>query len=124
MDAVLEAICDDEPPAQASSVVSISKLNDNCNKLLFSDLCKNFETVERTSGSARKFSVIFNKNLLNHLAGQSVFPLMRLVLPSIDSERGKYGLKQTSIAKAYVSALHLDATRSEDAKRLLNWKVS
>jgi DNA ligase-4 len=52
-----------------------------------------------------------------------MYPLMRLVLPSIDTERGKYGLKQTAVSSIYVDALQLDKHRSKDAQALINWKV-
>jgi hypothetical protein len=102
---------------------AIRKCQDNCNKLLFSDLCQKFEEVEKTSGSEKKFLIIFNKGLKTYLANQSMYPLMRLVLPSIDTERGKYGLKQTAVSNIYVDALQLDKHRSKDAQALINWKV-
>jgi DNA ligase-4 len=45
---------------------------------------------------------------------------MRILLPQCDSERGKYGIKQMSIAKLYINILNLSPT-SEDAKHILNW---
>eukprot|EP01031_Cornospumella_fuschlensis_P035902 gene35902-43549_t len=77
--------------------------------------------MAKSTGTANKLKLIFTPQLKEKLAGQSVYPLLRLLLPLNDTERGKYGLKQASIAKTYVSALHLDKN-SEDAKRLLNWK--
>ncbi|RYG69448.1 hypothetical protein EON64_02665 [archaeon] len=98
-----------------------SKLEDKCNALLFSDLCQIFEKMAKSTGTANKLKLLFTAQLKEKLGGQSVYPLLRLVLPLNDTERGKYGLKQASIAKTYVSALHLDKN-AEDAKRLLNWK--
>jgi len=56
------------------------------------------------------------------VAGQSLFPLLRLLLPINDSERHKYGLKQVTVAKAYIEALQLNKQTSKDAQRLLHWK--
>ncbi len=97
------------------------KSEEKCNAIRFSDICNLFEKMSKLQGSASKLKMLFTKDLKKHLAGQSIFPLLRLVLPLNDTERGKYGLKQASIAKTYVGALHLDKN-SEDAKRLLNWK--
>lgn len=88
MDDVLDALCDDK---KAPPQLLLSKCEDNCNQILFADLCKKFDEVDRTSGSEKKFKVLFNKNLQMILGGQSVFPLMRLVLPLIDTDREKYG---------------------------------
>lgn len=98
-----------------------SKREDKCNAIKFSDLCQLFERLNRIQGSANKLKLLFSKELKAQLEGQSIFPLLRLILPLNDTERGKYGLKQTMIAKTYVAALHLDKN-SDDAKRLINWK--
>lgn len=101
--------------------VPVSKLEDNYNAIKFSDVCLLLERLGKTQGSANKLKLLFNKELKVQLQGQSIFPLLRLLLPLNDTERGKYGLKQASIAKTYVSALHLDKN-SDDAQRLMNWK--
>jgi DNA ligase-4 len=118
---------DVENPLQSSSSGPASggalpkKSEDKCNGIRFSDICNLFERMGKVQGSAGKLKMLFSKDLKKHLQGQSIFPLLRLILPLNDTERGKYGLKQASIAKTYVAALHLDKN-SEDAKRLLNWK--
>lgn len=94
---------------------------DHCNSIKFFDLCLLFEKLGKAKGAEKKLSMIFTKSLKDHLKGDSIYPLLRLLLPAIDTERGKYGLKQAMIANTYVSALHLDK-KSEDATRLLNWK--
>lgn len=80
-----------------------------------------FERMSKAGGTALKLQLLFNPQLKEKLGGQSLYPLLRLVLPLNDTERGKYGLKQASIAKAIAASLRLQPT-SEDAKRLLNWK--
>ena len=101
--------------------MNVKSLETNCNSILFHELCDKFERIEKTSTSVAKLKIIFSKDLKILLSGQSVFPLMRLLLPINDSERGKYGIKQASIAKAYIEALQLSKT-SVDAQRLLKWK--
>ncbi|KAI5021456.1 hypothetical protein ZWY2020_058186 [Hordeum vulgare] len=44
----------------------------------------------------------------------------RLVLPSLDCERGSYGLKEAALAAALVEALGI-AKDSNDVVRLTNW---
>eukprot|EP01041_Mallomonas_annulata_P003653 gene3653-7280_t len=104
------------------STIDRNKLEENCNNLLFKDLCHKFERIEKTKTSNAKLKLLFNTELKQLLDGQSVFPLMRLVLPLNDSERHKYGLKQASVAKTYADALQLNRKTSKDAQRLIFWK--
>lgn len=53
---------------------------------------------------------------------ESLYPFLRLVLPVNDIERGKIGLKQSSLARTYISALHLDKKTSTAAAQLINFK--
>lgn len=101
----------------SSSLVSES----NCGTLLFKDLCLKFEKMLKLSKSQQKLALIFNKELKDILNGQSMFPLLRLLLPLNDSHRQKYGVKQTAVANTYIEALHLNKS-SADASRLKFWK--
>uniref|UniRef100_A0A8W7PS73 DNA ligase ATP-dependent N-terminal domain-containing protein n=1 Tax=Anopheles coluzzii TaxID=1518534 RepID=A0A8W7PS73_ANOCL len=49
----------------------------------------------------------------------SIHAWLRLLLPGLDRERKAYGLRERSLAEAYVRALGLDR-RSEDVQRLLS----
>lgn len=51
----------------------------------------------------------------------SFFPILRLLLPQHDRDRGPYGLKETALAKLYVRVLCLGKT-SQDAQKLLHYK--
>ena len=53
---------------------------------------------------------------------QSLYPFLRLVLPVNDVERGKIGLKQSSLARTYINALHLDKKTSTAAMQLIFFK--
>eukprot|EP01038_Epipyxis_sp_PR26KG_P009014 gene9014-12157_t len=97
----------------------LTKSESQCNSILFKEVCSLLDKIETTKGTDKKLSLIFTRDLKEFLNGQSIFPLMRLLLPLIDTERGKYGIKQASIAKLYVNALQLDKT-SYDAQRLLD----
>jgi hypothetical protein len=60
----------------------------NCNSIPFYDLCVQLESVEQLKNVNEKFSAIFSKKLLAFLNAQSIFPLLRLLVPLIDSKRG------------------------------------
>ena len=97
----------------------------NCGKLLFKDFCLNLSKIEKLRTCADKMSHLFNKGLHDQLRHQSikqsVFPLLRLILPPNDNTRKKYGLKQAAVASTYIDALQLNPT-SVDAKRIKFWK--
>lgn len=48
-----------------------------------------------------------------------LYPLLRLLLPGIDHERGAYGLKESNLAKTYGEMLALPEVQRQ---RLLRWK--
>lgn len=52
---------------------------------------------------------------------QDYFSAIRLILPSLDRERGSYGLKEPVLAACLVDALGI-SKNSEDALRLINWR--
>ncbi|CAA21085.3 DNA repair ligase Lig4 [Schizosaccharomyces pombe] len=55
--------------------------------------------------------------------GPDLYPLLRLMLPDLDRERGSYGFKEFGLGKLFIRAMHLSPT-SEDAKSLKNWRGS
>ena len=95
--------------------------NDACSAMQFAELCNLFEKLYGLSGHERKLDCLFTKKLKRDLNGASIYPLLRLVIPTIDSERSKYGLKHASVASTYIAALNLDKA-SLPAQRLKNWK--
>jgi len=104
----------------------ISKVaEDKCGSIPFAEVCKLLEKVEKINGeksSERKFECIFTKNRVKALEGHSLYPFLRLMLPQEDSERGKFGLKETLVAKTYIDVLNLNKETSVDAQRLLYWR--
>lgn len=106
----------------AVTAPSVSELN--CNLIPFAHLCGLLNKCERIEGpgaTERKLDLVFSEDLVQRLRGDSVFPLLRLLLPAVDTERGRYGLKAISAAKLYVQALNLSQD-SVDAQRLLHWE--
>lgn len=57
----------------------------------------------------------------NHV-GNDVYPVMRLILPTQDRDRGVFRLKEQTIAKVLIKLMKISPT-SEDGYSLLNWKV-
>ena len=51
----------------------------------------------------------------------SMFPVVRLLMPALDRERGAYGIKETAFARLYVDLLKLSPT-SSDAIKLKNYR--
>ncbi|XP_063616247.1 DNA ligase 4-like [Cydia splendana] len=59
--------------------------------------------------------------MLKYLQNCSLFPVMRLLLPALDRERGAYHLKETSLGSTLVRVLALPPT-SADALRLTSYR--
>ena len=55
--------------------------------------------------------------------GKDLYPAFRLILPDRDNDRQVYGLKEMALGRLIVKILGLDPKRSEDARKLINWKV-
>ncbi|KAI1319760.1 DNA ligase (ATP) [Mortierella claussenii] len=51
----------------------------------------------------------------------SMFPVIRLLLPQLDRERGRYGLKEQKMADHYISSLNI-LPGSDAATKLKSWK--
>lgn len=53
--------------------------------------------------------------------GKLFYPVMRLLLPHLDRDRGPYGLKEHTLAQKYIKVLSIPK-ESVDAKKLLNYR--
>ena len=94
-----------------------------CNSILWIDFCSLMEKIESTKEKEGKLKILFSRELKEKMGpNQSLYPFLRLVLPSIDNERGKIGIKQTLMSKTYIDALSLDKKSSDAAASLLYWK--
>jgi DNA ligase-4 len=108
---------------------TISKEEAACGSLLFKDFCANMTKLEKMRTYDLKMSTLFNEGLRSMMCAeadrtrvkQSLFPLVRLLIPINDNARKKYGLKQATVASTYIEALHLNPS-SADAQRLKFWK--
>ena len=55
------------------------------------------------------------------LCGNDVFPLLRLLLPQMDSVREMYGIKEQKMASIYCKILGVDP-KSDEATTMVQWK--
>ncbi|KAF6155628.1 hypothetical protein GIB67_034723 [Kingdonia uniflora] len=87
----------------------------------FSVLCSLFTWIQRSKSSSKKRSK-FRKFLDNFCKStDDFFAAIRLILPSLDRERGTYGLKESVLSTCLIDALGV-SRESEDALRLINWR--
>ena len=93
-------------------------------KLTFKEFC---DFCEVTVKEPKK--VVRQRHLERFLAScrsrpgqESLFPLLRLLLPHLDRDRGSYRIKETLLASLYVTFLQLGPT-SVDALKLKNFRA-
>ncbi|XVF47614.1 hypothetical protein PTKIN_Ptkin03bG0124100 [Pterospermum kingtungense] len=79
-----------------------------------------FTWIQKSRTSAKKRSK-FRKFLDTYCKPSDYFSAMRLILPSLDRERGSYGLKESVLAICLIDALGMSRD-SPDALRLINWR--
>ncbi|TXG61119.1 hypothetical protein EZV62_012482 [Acer yangbiense] len=79
-----------------------------------------FNWIQKTKPPAKKRSK-FRKFLDTYCDSTDYFTAVRLILPSLDRERGSYGLKEHVLATYLVDALGMSKD-SQDAIRLKNWR--
>ncbi|KAF7146971.1 hypothetical protein RHSIM_Rhsim03G0267200 [Rhododendron simsii] len=91
-----------------------------CDETKFSVMCSLFNWMQRSKSSAKKRSK-FRKFLDNFCKPGDYFNAIRLLLPSLDRERGSYGLKESVLATCLVDAVGMSRD-SQDALRLFNWR--
>jgi len=106
--------------------IFLSNFFNSANRLNFSDLCNTFELIHsykarRGGGGKKKVEILFTESLKELLGDQSPFQLMRLVIPEFDASRSAYRIRQSMVAKLYMSVLGL-AKHTADAQRLIHWK--
>mmetsp|Transcript_1371 Transcript_1371/g.3683 ORF Transcript_1371/g.3683 Transcript_1371/m.3683 type:complete len:863 (+) Transcript_1371:71-2659(+) len=91
--------------------------NSSCEAESFHKLCSFLESLHLKK-KEDKLSTL--ANLVSRFSVTcDLFPLMRLLLPGIDSERSTYGLKESNLAKLYGDMLALPEGQKH---RLLHWK--
>ena len=93
------------------------KLHDNANKIPFEWLCKVLDKIEKTDGNEQKVKVLFSRDLEKRLAGQSHWPILRLVLPGSDDCRNDYRITDRTLSDWYVEVLGLGS----NANHITHW---
>ncbi|OMO77093.1 DNA ligase, ATP-dependent [Corchorus capsularis] len=86
----------------------------------FSVVVSLFTWIQKSKTSAKKRSK-FRKFLDTFCKPSDYFSAMRLILPSLDRERGTYGFKESVLAICLIDALGMSRD-SPDALRLINWR--
>eukprot|EP01083_Nonionella_stella_P251025 866545_1 len=84
----------------------------------FGEFCRFLEAVSSQSKSNKKRELC--EQLWTRLkckGGKHWFPLMRLLLPQLDLERGGYGIKEKKMGDLYLRAIPL-SNRCKDAKKI------
>ena len=106
----------------ATTSIDNEATSNPCEGIMFAELCEAFQRIEDMSAAGSKetknskFTTIFTKTLMKRLHGYSLYPILRLVLPTADAhERGNYGLQQSKIADTYIQAIPLGSSSAEAA---------
>ncbi|CAF2331015.1 BnaA10g11190D [Brassica napus] len=79
-----------------------------------------FNWIQKSKTSSQKRSK-FRKFLDTYCRPSDYFSAVRLIIPSLDRERGSYGLKESVLATCLIDALGISRD-APDAVRLLNWR--
>ncbi|WZZ89909.1 hypothetical protein YC2023_118488 [Brassica napus] len=79
-----------------------------------------FNWIQKSKTSSQKRSK-FRKFLDTYCKPSDYFAAVRLIIPSLDRERGSYGLKESVLATCLIDALGISRD-APDAVRLLNWR--
>ena len=77
----------------------------------------------RDKPKQEKLRTMFSKEFMDRTAHDSLYPMIRLLLPKEDRERGKYKVGTKKLAEAYLLALGMKNSSSEEA-RLLQYFAS
>ncbi|KAJ9585405.1 hypothetical protein L9F63_002788 [Diploptera punctata] len=91
-----------------------------CDKISVSSRDKKGEYLKKFINSFREFTR--KKKGENPTVDDSFFPVLRLLLPQLDRERGAYGVKEHNLAKIYIRILGLPK-EGQDALKLLNFRA-
>ncbi|CAA0821456.1 DNA ligase 4 [Striga hermonthica] len=89
----------------------------------FSVMVSLFNWMQKSKSSSVKRSKFrkFLDTFCRPKNGDDYFSAIRLILPSLDRERGSYGLREHVLATCLIDALGMSRD-SPDSQRLLNWR--
>mmetsp|Transcript_30578 Transcript_30578/g.48990 ORF Transcript_30578/g.48990 Transcript_30578/m.48990 type:complete len:958 (-) Transcript_30578:123-2996(-) len=102
--------------------VNVEDLEGPCDKadsLPFQVVCKMLDKSERMRQEKKRgrAAVIISPTFIDKFEKQTIFPIMRLLMPNLDSR--KYGMKRNTLGKAIIVAMGADAAQ---AHKILNYK--
>ena len=120
----------------ASSLTATGSISSVDSRIKFSEICGLLERVQKKSSSEGKKEIL--KDFLSKWrkitggrestdtngkegCGASFYPVIRLLLPKLDTERPAYGIKENTLAKHYIDILGLGKD-SPDANKLLHYR--
>ncbi|KAM0731149.1 DNA ligase 4 [Formica fusca] len=101
-------------------------------KIEFKELCNILENIAKAQGIKKKAQILQTfidscRNIGNKLKTQypesdvSLYPILRLILPRLDRERGPHNLKAPSLARLYAD-VHGFMKNSDNYKKLANYR--
>ncbi|GAB1869757.1 DNA ligase 4 [Camponotus japonicus] len=101
-------------------------------KIEFKQLCDILENVTKAQGVKKKAQILQTfidscRNIGNKLKTEypeldvSLYPILRLILPELERERGPHNLKQASLAKLYANVYGF-MKNSDNYKKLANYR--
>ncbi|XP_014279240.1 DNA ligase 4 [Halyomorpha halys] len=93
----------------------------NVNEIPFHHFCKLCEKIKSQKIAKKRVEILrtFIENVMKKNP-VSFFPILRLLLPQLDRERGPYGMKEINLARTYKRILSLPPNGFE-AERLMNF---
>lgn len=99
-------------------------------KIKFSDVAKLMEKISVATTSSKKIEKLekFFKDFQvfqrqqSSGKGNSIFPILRLFVSSVDRERPSYGIQQATMGKLFIKMLGI-SPKSEDAVTLMTTKT-
>ena len=87
----------------------------------FCDRCSSIKDRTKRQGFLKRF-LDTCRDRMGSGDGDSLYPVMRLMLPDLDKARGAYRIKESVMATLYINMLQL-GTNSPDANRLKNYRA-
>eukprot|EP00636_Phaeomonas_parva_P000523 CAMPEP_0118872604 /NCGR_PEP_ID=MMETSP1163-20130328/14727_1 /TAXON_ID=124430 /ORGANISM="Phaeomonas parva, Strain CCMP2877" /LENGTH=992 /DNA_ID=CAMNT_0006807807 /DNA_START=31 /DNA_END=3009 /DNA_ORIENTATION=+ len=113
------------PPGEQAPLTDAERalLEGPASSIHFAQLCKGFQRMSQPGLACRtKLDILLNDRLAEHVGhSNSLWPLLRLVLPQMDGHRPSYGLQEAALTKLIGKAM--DWSKSSCRKRSLeNYK--
>ena len=95
--------------------VAAHLLEDNARSIPFADLCRCMADIAAEPKAWRKADIFLSDSLYRRLDGQSMWPVVRLLLPKHDEER-QFMMRETKLSALYAELFGFTATSKERAR--------